>query len=128
MENLAFATRQRPYEISCKKFFDALDEMEKRLTDSRYLFEKRIVETDWRLFCTLVRFDVVYHGHFKCNMRRIIDYPNLQGYLMDLYQLPRISDTVNFDHIKRHYYMTHEEINRATRPHRSALEELHRFA
>jgi putative glutathione S-transferase len=106
-----FATRQRPYEISCKKLFDALDEIEKRLANSRYLFGKRVVEADWRLFCTLVRFDVVYHGHFKCNIRRIIDYPNLQGYLTDLYQQPGIADTVNFDHIKRHYYMTHEEIN-----------------
>src|SRR5437870_828860 len=106
-----FATRQRPYEISCKKLFNALDEMEKRLSISRFLFDKRLVEADWRLFCTLIRFDVVYHGHFKCNIRRIIDYPNLQGYLMDLYQQPGISDTVNFDHIKRHYYMTHEEIN-----------------
>jgi putative glutathione S-transferase len=122
-----FATRQRPYEISCRKLFEALDELEARLTKSRYLFanlgqkpgtlsafptvRNRIVEADWRLFCTLVRFDVVYHGHFKCNLRRIIDYPNLQGYLMDLYQQPGIADTVNFDHIKRHYYMTHTEIN-----------------
>jgi putative glutathione S-transferase len=106
-----FATRQRPYEISCKKLFDALDELEQRLSKSRYLFANRIIEADWRLFCTLVRFDVVYHGHFKCNIRRIIDYPNLQGYLMDLYQQPGIADTVNFDHIKRHYYMTHTEIN-----------------
>jgi putative glutathione S-transferase len=106
-----FATRQRPYEISCGKLFEALDELERRLSKSRYLFGNRIVEADWRLFCTLVRFDVVYHGHFKCNIRRIIDYPNLQGYLMDLYQLPLIAETVNFDHIKRHYYMTHEEIN-----------------
>ncbi len=106
-----FATRQRPYEISCQKVFEALDELEKRLSRSRYLLGNRIVEADWRLFCTLVRFDVVYHGHFKCNIRRIIDYPNLQGYLMDLYQQPAIAETVNFDHIKRHYYMTHEEIN-----------------
>ena len=106
-----FATRQRPYEISCKKVFEALDELEKRLSKSRYLFDNRIVEADWRLFCTLVRFDVVYHGHFKCNIRRIIDYPNLQAYLMDLYQLPGIAGTVNFDHIKCHYYVTHEEIN-----------------
>jgi putative glutathione S-transferase len=106
-----FATRQRPYEISCRKVFEALDQFEQRLSKSRYLFDGRIVETDWRLFCTLVRFDVVYHGHFKCNIRRIIDYPNLQGYLMDLYQHPGIAETVNFDHIKRHYYMTHTEIN-----------------
>jgi putative glutathione S-transferase len=106
-----FATRQRPYETSCRKLFDALDQIEQRLSKSRYLFDNHIVEADWRLFCTLVRFDVVYHGHFKCNLRRIIDYPNLQGYLMDLYQQPGIADTVNLDHIKRHYYMTHEEIN-----------------
>ena len=106
-----FATRQRPYEISCRELFKALDELEQRLTHRRYLFGQRIVEADWRLFCTLVRFDVVYYGHFKCNLRRIIDYPNLQGYLLDLYQQSAIADTVNFDHIKRHYYMTHEEIN-----------------
>jgi putative glutathione S-transferase len=106
-----FATRQRAYEISCRKLFEALDELEKRLSESRYLFGHRIVEADWRLFCTLVRFDVVYHGHFKCNIRRILDYPNLQGYLMDLYQQPGIVETVNFDHIKRHYYITHTEIN-----------------
>jgi glutathionyl-hydroquinone reductase len=106
-----FATRQRPYEISCRKLFEALDELEKRLSQSRYLFDNRIVEADWRLFCTLVRFDAVYHGHFKCNLHRIVDYPNLQGYLMDLYQQPGIADTVNFDHIKRHYYMTHTQIN-----------------
>ena len=106
-----FATRQRPYEISCRKLFEALDELDKRLSKSRYLFDNRIVEADWRFFCTLVRFDVVYHGHFKCNLRRIIDYENLQGYLLDLYQHPGIADTVNFDHIKRHYYMTHTEIN-----------------
>jgi putative glutathione S-transferase len=106
-----FATRQRPYEIACRRLFEALDELEERLSKSRYLFRNRIVEADWRLFCTLIRFDVVYHGHFKCNLRRIVDYPNLQGYLMDLYQQPGIVDTVSFDHIKRHYYMTHTQIN-----------------
>ena len=106
-----FAAHQRPYERACQRLFDALDEMEKRLTKSRYLFDKRIVEADWRLFCTLIRFDVVYHGHFKCNLQRIIDYPNLQAYLLDLYQQPGIAETVSIDHIKRHYYMTHEEIN-----------------
>ncbi len=85
--------------------------METRLTKSRYLFGVRAVESDWRLFCTLVRFDSVYYGHFKCNLRRILDYPALQGYLMDLYQLPGIAETVNFDHIKLHYYMTHDAIN-----------------
>lgn len=108
-----FATRQRPYERACQRLFDALDELESRLTKNRYLFGTRIVEADWRLFCTLVRFDVVYYIHFKCSLRRILDYPNLQGYLMDLYQQPGIAATVNFDHIKRHYYMTHGEINPA---------------
>ena len=108
-----FATRQAPYERACNRLFDALEEMEKRLTTSRYLFGDRILEADWRLFCTLIRFDVVYHGHFKCNLRRIIDYANLQGYMLDLYQRPGVGDTVNIDHIKRHYYMTHEEINPA---------------
>jgi len=106
-----FATRQRPYEISCRKLFEALDHLEQRLSKTRYLFGNRIVEADWRFFCTLIRFDVVYHGHFKCNIRRIIDYPNLQGYLMDLYQHPGVAETVNFDHIKRHYYMTQTKIN-----------------
>jgi len=106
-----FATRQRPYEIACRRVFEALDQLEERLSKNRYLFGNRIVEADWRLFCTLVRFDVVYYGHFKCNLFRIIDYPNLQGYLMDLFQQPGIADTVNFDHIKRHYYMTHTQIS-----------------
>jgi putative glutathione S-transferase len=106
-----FASRQRPYEISCRKVFEALDQLEERLARSRYLFGQQVVESDWRLFCTLVRFDAVYHGHFKCNIRRIVDYKNLQGYLMDLYQLPGIAETVNFDHIKRHYYVTHTKIN-----------------
>jgi glutathionyl-hydroquinone reductase len=106
-----FATRQRPYEIACRTVFEALDQLEARLSRSRFLFDSRIVEADWRFFCTLIRFDVVYHGHFKCNLRRIIDYPNLQGYLTDLYQQPGVADTVNFDHIKRHYYITHTQIN-----------------
>ena len=106
-----FATRQQPYERACRRVFQALDELEERLSKNRYLFGHRIVEADWRLFCTLVRFDAVYHGHFKCNLRRIVDYPNLQGYLMDLYQRPGIAETVNFDHIKRHYYITHTAIN-----------------
>jgi len=106
-----FATFQKSYETACRELFAALDELESRLGQKRYLFGNRIVESDWRLFCTLVRFDAVYHGHFKCNVRRIIDYPNLQGYLMDLYQQPGIAGTVNFDHIKRHYYFTHDDIN-----------------
>lgn len=106
-----FATRQRAYEHAVRDLFDMLDMLEERLAKHRYLFGREPVETDWRLFCTLVRFDAVYHGHFKCNLRRIVDYPNLQGYLQDLYQVPGIAQTVNFDHIKRHYYMTHTEIN-----------------
>jgi glutathionyl-hydroquinone reductase len=106
-----FTTIQRVYERACNQIFDAFDELEARLAKSRYLFGSRIVETDWRLFCTLIRFDVVYYIHFKCSLRRILDYRNLQGYLMDLYQHDGISETVNFDHIKRHYYMTHGHIN-----------------
>jgi putative glutathione S-transferase len=106
-----FATTQKVYENAVRNLFSALDQLDQKLTASRYLFGARPVETDWRLFCTLIRFDAVYHGHFKCNLRRMVDYPNLDGYLRDLYQQPGIRDTVNFDHIKRHYYMTHEEIN-----------------
>ena len=106
-----FAAKQSAYESACRSLFAALDELEVRLATQRYLFGARIVEADWRLFCTLVRFDAVYHGHFKCNVRRIVDYPNLQGYLCDLYQQPGIAETVNFDHIKRHYYFTHDDIN-----------------
>ena len=106
-----FATTQAEYEKAAIQLFDALNELEPRLSLHRYLFGSRIVETDWRLFCTLVRFDSVYHGHFKCNSRRIVDYRNLQGYLMDLYQQQGIAATVNFDHIKRHYYFTHDDIN-----------------
>ena len=106
-----FATSQRVYERAVKRLFDALDQLEKRLSDRRYLFGVRYVETDWRLFVTLIRFDAIYHGHFKCNIRRIIDYPNLFGYLKDLYQVDDVADTVNFDHIKRHYYVTHDDIN-----------------
>ena len=106
-----FATRQQTYEKACRALFAALDELETRLSKRRYLFGHRIVEADWRLFCTLIRFDAVYYGHFKCNLRRIVDYPNLDGYLRDLYQQPGIAETVNFDHIKRHYYITHNDIN-----------------
>ncbi|MEA3212229.1 MAG: glutathionyl-hydroquinone reductase [Chthoniobacter sp.] len=106
-----FASSQAAYEKAFRTLFAALDELDARLATRRYLFGTRIVEADWRLFCTLVRFDAVYHGHFKCNLRRILDYPNLQGCLMDLYQQPGIAATVNFDHIKRHYYYTHDDIN-----------------
>lgn len=106
-----FATSQRAYERAAYRLFQTLDEIEKRLATSRYLFGNRPLETDWRLFVTLVRFDAVYYGHFNCNLRRIADYPNLYGYLRDLYQIRGVGDTVNFDHIKRHYYYTHDDIN-----------------
>jgi len=106
-----FATSQRAYEKAVRRLFDALDQLDARLQSQRYLFGNQFVETDWRLFVTLIRFDAVYHGHFKCNIRRIADYPNLFGYLRDLYQTDGIAETVNFDHIKRHYYFTHDDIN-----------------
>ncbi len=106
-----FATSQRVYEGAVRRLFEALDQLEARLRTRRYVFGPRFVETDWRLFVTLIRFDAVYHGHFKCNLRRIVDYPNLFGYLRDLYQVAGIAETVNFDHIKRHYYVTHDDIN-----------------
>jgi len=106
-----FASTQGAYEKGCRAVFAALDQLDKRLKTRRYLFGSRIVEADWRLFCTLVRFDAVYYVHFKCNIRRIADYPNLHGYLLDLHQQPGIAETVNLDHIKRHYYITHDEIN-----------------
>jgi putative glutathione S-transferase len=106
-----FATSQGAYEAAAYRIFASLDALDARLADRRYLFGSRPVETDWRLFVTLIRFDPVYVGHFKCNLRRIADYPHLAGYLRDLYQREGIAETVNFDHIKRHYYMTHDEIN-----------------
>ena len=106
-----FATSQSAYEEAARALFAALDRLDERLATRRYLFGDLPVESDWRLFVTLVRFDAVYVGHFKCNLRRIADYPQLSGYLRDLYQIPGIAETVNFDHIKRHYYMTHDDIN-----------------
>jgi len=106
-----FATSQAAYESAVRRLFQALDELENRLSRHRFLFGERIVETDWRLFVTLIRFDAVYHGHFKCNIRRLVDYPHLFGYVKDLYQSDGVSETVNFDHIKRHYYITHDDIN-----------------
>lgn len=106
-----FATSQAAYEKAVRRLFEALDRLEQRLAGSRYLFGSQFVETDWRLFVTLIRFDAVYHGHFKCNIRRIIDYHHLFGFLCDLYQTEGIAETVNLDHIKRHYYVTHDDIN-----------------
>ena len=106
-----FATEQKAYERAAYRVFETLDELEQRLSKQRYLVADHPVETDWRTFVTLVRFDPVYVGHFKCNLRRIADYPNLYGYLRDLYQTDGVAATVHFDHIKRHYYMTHGDIN-----------------
>lgn len=106
-----FAGTQSAYEGAVRRLFEMLDRLDERLATRRYLFGGSPVESDWRLFCTLIRFDAVYHGHFKCNIRRIVDYPHLPGYLRDLYQIPGVAETVNFDHIKRHYYITHDDIN-----------------
>lgn len=108
-----FATSQRSYEHAAREVFAALDAMEERLSRQRYLIAEHPVETDWRAFVTLVRFDAVYVGHFKCNLRRIVDYPNLWGYVRDLYQTANVASTVRLDHIKRHYYYTHDDINPA---------------
>ncbi|GBE43354.1 glutathionyl-hydroquinone reductase YqjG [bacterium BMS3Bbin10] len=106
-----FATSQEAYEEAFTTLFDTLDELENRLSKQRYLVGNTLTEADWRLFTTLVRFDPVYVGHFKCNKRRIADYPNLSNYLRELYQMPGIAQTVNFTHIKRHYYGSHGTIN-----------------
>jgi putative glutathione S-transferase len=106
-----FATSQAAYEDAVNDVFEALSSLEIRLTDRRYLMGSQITEADWRLFTTLVRFDAVYVGHFKCNKRRIADYPNLWGYVRDLYQQPGIAETVKLDHIKAHYYGSHGSIN-----------------
>ena len=106
-----FATTQEAYEEAVTELFDALDHWEEALSTRRYLCGDRVTEADWCMFPTLVRFDAVYHYHFKCNLRRIVDYPNLWGYLRDLYQYPGVAETVNMDHIKRHYYRSHESVN-----------------
>ena len=106
-----FATTQEAYEEAVHPLFDTLDWLEARLTSRRYLTGAQLTEADWRLFTTLIRFDAVYVGHFKCNLRRIADYPALSGYLRDLYQTPGIAGIVNMDHIKRHYYQSHVTIN-----------------
>ena len=106
-----FATTQAAYQEAVTPLFDTLDWLEDRLRSKRYLTGDQITEADWRLFTTLIRFDAVYVGHFKCNIQRIADYPNLSEYLRDLYQQPGIAKTVNMEHIKRHYYESHETIN-----------------
>jgi putative glutathione S-transferase len=106
-----FSREQADYENTVARMFETFDEVDGRLGDSRFLFGDVPVETDWRLFTTLVRFDAVYNIHFKCSLRRIVDYPNLWPYARDLYQQPGVAETVRFDDIRRHYYMTHDSIN-----------------
>jgi glutathionyl-hydroquinone reductase len=106
-----FARSQEAYEEAFLALFAVLDTLEARLAGQRYLAGKKLTEADWRLFTTLVRFDAVYYSHFKCNLRRIADYPNLSNYLRELYQVPGVAETVSLDHIKRHYYGSHRHIN-----------------
>ena len=106
-----FARSQQAYEKAFDRLFDALDVVEQRLENQDYLVANQLTEADWRLFTTLIRFDAVYVGHFKCNKKRIVDYPNLFRFLKNLYRVPGIADTVNFDYIKRHYYFSHTSLN-----------------
>lgn len=106
-----FAKSQASYEQAFDALFTALEEIDKRLNHSRYLVGDKITEADWRLFTTLIRFDAVYYVHFKCNLKRIEEYNNLPNYLRELYQIPGIKETVNFEHIKKHYYLSHTFIN-----------------
>lgn len=106
-----FATTQDAYEEALTPLFESLDFLEQRLSEQDYLMGEQITEADWRLFTTLIRFDPVYFGHFKCNLRRIIDYPHLNRYLKQLYDIDSVAKTVNFDHIKEHYYYSHDTIN-----------------
>lgn len=106
-----FATDQAVYAEEVSQLFDALDQLELRLGQQRYLVGEHLTEADWRLFTTLIRFDSVYHGHFKCNLRRVQDYPKLWDWTRALYQTPGVAETVNFDHIKQHYYRSHHRIN-----------------
>jgi putative glutathione S-transferase len=106
-----FATTQEEYEKAVTELFETLDVLERHLAAHRYLCGSQMTEADWRLFPTLIRFDAVYHGHFKCNLRRVSDYPNLWAYTRELYQVPGVAETVNLSHIKEHYYRSHESIN-----------------
>ena len=106
-----FATTQTAYDAAVVPLFESLDWLEDHLSANRYLLGTRMTEADWRLFTTLVRFDPVYHLHFKCNRKRLVDYPNLWAYTRDLYQVPGVAETVNMQHIVRHYHYSHETIN-----------------
>ena len=109
-----FATTQAAYDAAVVPLFETMEWLEERLATNRYLMGDTVTEADWRLFTTLVRFDAVYHGHFKCNRARLVDYPNLWAYTRELYQWPGVAETVHMDHITRHYHYSHESIN----PHR----------
>jgi putative glutathione S-transferase len=106
-----FATSQAAYEEAFRNLFDALDEIEQILSRQRYVAGNAVTEADWRLFCTLIRFDAVYYSHFKCNWRHIYEYPNLSHYVRDLYQVPGVAETVNLEQIKRHYYGSQRQVN-----------------
>ena len=106
-----FARSQAAYDTAVHALFDSLDGLEARLAQQRYLTGTRLTEADWRLFTTLIRFDPVYVGHFKCNLRRLMDYPNLWNYMLELYQMPGVAETVSLDHIKTHYYSSHRHLN-----------------
>ncbi len=106
-----FATTQQAYDEALAPLFETLDWLETRVAEQRYLMGTVLTEADWRLFTTLIRFDAVYHGHFKCSRRRIVDYPNLWAYVRDLYQMPGVRETVDFHHIRHHYYASHRTIN-----------------
>lgn len=109
-----FATTQAAYDAAVGPLFESLDWLENHLSENRFLMGAALTEADWRLFTTLVRFDLVYHLHFKCNRKRLVDYTNLWGYTRELFQMEGVADTVNFDHIVRHYHYSHDSIN----PHR----------
>jgi putative glutathione S-transferase len=106
-----FATTQAAYEAAFRNVFDTLEELEQVLSQHRYLVDNTITEADWRLFCTLIRFDAVYYSHFKCNWRHIYEYSNLSNYLRDLYQVPGVAETVSIEQIKRHYYGSQRHVN-----------------
>ncbi|WP_135505917.1 glutathione S-transferase family protein [Roseovarius aestuariivivens] len=106
-----FATSQAAYDKAVQPLFETMNWLEVRLNERRYLMGDRLTEADWRLFTTLIRFDTVYHGHFKCNRARVVDFPNLWGYLRELYQCPGVAETVNFDHITRHYHYSHDMVS-----------------
>ena len=106
-----FARTQEAYEAALYPLFETLEMLEQRLATNRYLIGDTITEADWRLFPTLVRFDAVYVGHFRCNLKRLVDFPNLWGYTREIYQMPNVAPTVSMDQIKRHYYLTHDSLN-----------------